>query len=139
MALVILYQEELKEYDFGPGHPFRGDRYEIFPQFLKENLAENGNYRVVKADPASDENLQLICQQEYLDFSQGYYKAANSGLTYPGEFSRFQSQDNQPIGRPGKIEEAARLVVGQAKAACDLIQEGMTEQAVSIGGGMHHA
>ena len=34
--LTILYREELKEYDFGPGHPFRGDRYEIFPRFLKD-------------------------------------------------------------------------------------------------------
>ena len=139
MAITILYQEDLKEYDFGLGHSFRGDRFEIFPQFLKQNLTANGNYRVVEADPATDGDLQLICQQEYLDFTQGYYKAANLGLTYPGEFSRFQSQDNQPKSQPGKTEEAARLVVGQAKAACDLIQDGTTKKVVSIGGGFHHA
>jgi len=139
MGSVILYREELKEYDFGLGHPFRGDRYEVFPQFLKQRLAENGNYRVFKANTATDEDLQLICQQEYIDFSQGYYKAANLGLTYPGEFYRFQSQDNRPIGPPGKIEEAARLIIGQAKTACDLIQDGKTKNAISIGGGMHHA
>ncbi|HUV43715.1 MAG TPA: histone deacetylase [Dehalococcoidales bacterium] len=139
MAITILYREDLKEYDFGVGHSFRGDRFEVFPQFLKQNLAENGNYRVVEADPATDEDLQLICQQEYLDFTQGYYQAANLGLTYPGEFSRFQSQDNKPKSQPGKTEEAARLVVGQAKTACDLIQDGTTKKAVSIGGGFHHA
>jgi acetoin utilization protein AcuC len=139
MGSIILYREELREYDFGPGHPFRGDRYEIFPQFLKQNLTENGNYRVFEADSAADEDLQLICQQEYIDFSQGYYRAANLGLAYPGEFYRFQSQDNRPIGPPGKIEEAARLIIGQAKAACDLIQDGKTKKAISIGGGMHHA
>lgn len=139
MENIIVYREELKEYDFGPGHPFRGDRYEIFPRFLKQNLPANGNYQVYKADSATDQDLQLICQREYIDFSQGYYKAANLGLTYPGEFSRFQSPDNRPHGRPGKIEEAARLVIGQAKAACDLIQDGETRKAISIGGGMHHA
>jgi len=36
MALAVLYREEPKEYDFGPGHSFRGDRYEVFPQFLKD-------------------------------------------------------------------------------------------------------
>jgi acetoin utilization protein AcuC len=118
MAITILYREELKEYDFGIDHPFRGDRFEVFPRFLKQNLAENGEYRIVRAGPATDEDLQLICQQEYLDFTQGYYRAANLGLTYPGEFSRFQSQDNLP---------------------CDLIQEGRTEKAVCIGGGFHHA
>ena len=27
MTLAILYRDELSDYDFGPGHPFRGDRY----------------------------------------------------------------------------------------------------------------
>ena len=139
MAFIILHREELKEYDFGPEHPFQGDRFEIFPQFLKQNLAADGNYRFVKADPATDEDLQLICQQEYLDFTQGYYREANLGKTFPGDVSRYQSVDNQPKGRPGKTEEAARLVVGQAKAACDLIQDGTTKKAVCIGGGFHHA
>ena len=34
MTIAIIYREELKEYDFGPGHPFRGDRYQMFPKFL---------------------------------------------------------------------------------------------------------
>ena len=103
--ITIFYREELKEYDFGPGHSFQGDRYEVFPQFLRENLAEDENYQIIKAEPASDEDLRLICQKDYIDFSQGYYKAANLGLSYPGSFSRFHSGDNEPIGRPGKLEE----------------------------------
>jgi len=139
MAIGILYQKELKEYDFGPGHPFRGDRYELFPKFLRENLAEDDNYRIVKSNPASDEDLRLICQKDYIDFTKDYYKAANLGLSYLGRFSRFHSEDNRPVGQPGKIEEAARLIVGQAKTACDLIQGGKFKKAVSLGGGMHHA
>jgi len=34
MAIGVLYREELREYDFGPGHPFRGDRYAAFLKFL---------------------------------------------------------------------------------------------------------
>ena len=137
--ITILYREELKEYDYGPGHPFQGDRYDAFRRFLGEKLAENVDYQVLKADPAGDEDLSLICQKDYIDFSQGYYKAANSGLSYPGQFSRFQSQDNEPIGRPGKVEETARLIIGQAKLACDLIQQDKAKKVVSIGGGTHHA
>jgi len=139
MAIAILYQKELKEYDFGPGHPFRGDRYESFPQFLQENLAEDDNYRIVKSNPASDQDLRLICQKDYIDFTKDYYKAVNLGLSYLGRFSQFHSEDNRPIGQPGKIEEAARLIIGQAKMACDLIQGGKFKKAVSLGGGMHHA
>jgi acetoin utilization protein AcuC len=139
MAIGILYQEKLKEYDFGPGHPFRGDRYELLPRFLKENLAEDDNYRMLGSEPATDQDLLLICGKDYIDFTREYYKAANIGLTYPGPFSRFHSGDNMPIGRPGKLEEAARVVIGQAKKACNLVQEGRFKKVVSIGGGLHHA
>ncbi len=139
MAFAILYSQGLKEYDFGPGHPFRGDRYEIFRPFLQKNLPEDDNYKILEAEPASDKDLLLICGKEYIDFTREYYKAASNGLSYPGQASIFQSGDNMPIGRPGKLEEAARLVIGQAKMACDLVSEGTCRKAVSIGGGLHHA
>jgi acetoin utilization protein AcuC len=139
LALGILYQGALKEYDFGPGHPFRGDRYEMFLQYLKDNLAEDDNYRILISNPATDDDLLLICGREYIEFTKEYYKAANLGLSYPGQFFRFHSGDNLPIGRPGKLEEAARLVIGQAKMACDLIQGGKFKKVVSVGGGLHHA
>jgi acetoin utilization protein AcuC len=139
MAIAIIYREELKEYDFGSGHSFRGDRYEIFPKFLKEHIPEDGGYVFLKSEPATDEDLLLISQEEYIEFTKEYYKAANLGLSYPGPFYRFQSQDNLPFSRPGKLEEAARLIVGQAKMACNLVQGGDHKKAVSVGGGMHHA
>ncbi|MDD5083259.1 MAG: histone deacetylase [Dehalococcoidales bacterium] len=139
MKIGILYREEMREYDFGPGHSFRGDRYQVFPQFLRENLPEDDNYRIFKAEPATNEDLRLICQQDYIDFTREYFKAANLGLSYPGQFSQFHSGDNLPIGRPGKLEEAARLIIGQAKLGCDLVQGGKSPKVVSIGGGMHHA
>jgi len=139
MAIGILYREEIKEFDFGPGHPFQGDRFEIFPRFLRENLAEDDNYRIIAAEPASEEDLLLICQREYIDFTREYYKAANLGLSYPGQFYHYHSMDNMPMGRPGKVEEAARLSIGQSKMAGDLVQEGKFQKVVSLGGGMHHA
>lgn len=139
MAVAILYRQELKEYDFGAGHPFQGDRYEIFPKFLTENLPENNNYRFLSAEPATDEDLLLICTKDYIDFTRGYFKAANLGLNYPGRFSQYHSGDNLPISKPGKLEEAARLMIGQAKIAADLVQTGKYEKVVCIGGNMHHA
>jgi acetoin utilization protein AcuC len=139
MAIAILYAEELREYDFGPGHPFRGDRYEIFPRFLRENLAEDDNYRILKSEPATEDDLLRICRRDYIDFTTNFYKAASLGLRYNGGGFRFHSGDNTPIGKPGRLEEAARLIVGQAKLAADLIQGDEFVKAVSIGGGMHHA
>lgn len=138
MVVPILYREELKEHDFGSGHPFGGDRYQIFPRFLKENLSSS-QYRFVKADWAEDKDLALICQKEYIEFVKDYYEAAHAGLTTDSRYSQFLSRDNVPRARPGNLEQAARLIVGQAKSGIDLILEGKTPKAVSLGGGMHHA
>ena len=141
MAIAILYREELKEYDFGPGHPLRGDRFEIFPKFLRESLPEDDNYRFLKAEAATEDDLLLICEQDYIDFTREYFRAANLGLSLSdlGKFFRYHSGDNLPRDRPGKVEEAARFIIGQVKMAADLIQAGKYEKAVCIGGNMHHA
>ena len=139
MAIGIAYREELSEYDFGPGHPFRGDRYPEFYDFLRGHLPEDDNYRTIGADWASDEDLRLICHDDYIQFTREYYKAANLGLQYGGYFHQYHSGDNVPLGKPGKIEEAARLVVGQAKKAADVVQAGEFQKVVCIGGGLHHA
>ena len=139
MTIAILYREELKEYDFGPGHPFRGDRYEVFPRFLREKLEPQGHYEFLSASGATDADLSLICQREYIEFTGNYYKPTNLGLDYDHRFHQFHTDDNRPVGQPGKLEEAARLIVGQAKKACDLIGAGRFKKVVSLGGGLHHA
>lgn len=139
MSLPILYREELKEYDFGPGHPFRGDRYQIFTKFLKEKIPSRQHYKFWEADWADESDLLLICDKDYIEFTTTYYKLANLGLDYNSRFFLYHTGDNRPVGRPGKIEEAARLVIGQAKKGCDLIATGQFSKVVSLGGGLHHA
>lgn len=139
MTIAILYREELKEYDFGPGHPFRGDRFQIFPEFLSRRLKPDSHYVFLKAEPATDADLRRICLADYIDFAREYYRAANLGNEDDSRFFQYFSLDNHPIGKPGKVEEAARLVVGQAKFAVDLVQSGKYKKAVSVGGGLHHA
>ena len=139
MTIPIIYREELREYDFGPGHPFRGDRYDVFPQYLRQKLVEGKDYRFIKAEPANDDDLRLICHQDYIDFCRNYYRAAHLGLDYQGDVTRFISPDNIPRGRPGKLEEAARLIIGQVKLAADLVAGGESPKVVVLGGGLHHA
>ena len=139
MPLAILYSPELKEYDFGPGHPFRGDRYRAFHRFLRQNLPPDNNYEFLEAEPATDEDLLRICDREYIDVTREYFQAAYLNRVYPSNFYQFQSGDNLPVGNPGKVEEAARLVVGEAKKACDLVESGAYAKVVAVGGGLHHA
>ncbi|MBN1644402.1 MAG: hypothetical protein JW856_06260 [Dehalococcoidales bacterium] len=139
MTIAILYREELKEYDLGLGHPLHSRRYQEFIKFLASRLKANGNYKIIKADWATDEQLLRICDRDYINFTKQYYSLANLGLPPEGDFFQYQSLDNLPSGRPGKVEEAARLIIGQAKLAADLVQTNKYKKAVSLGGGLHHA
>ncbi|MFA5307858.1 MAG: histone deacetylase [Dehalococcoidales bacterium] len=140
MTAAILYRDELTEYDFGTGHPFRSDRYVNFMRFLQQQLPAGEHYRVIAAEPALVDDLLKICDEDYISFNKEYYHAAAAGWTaYFEDFSHYQSPDNKPLGAPGNLEEGARLIVGQAKAAADLVQSGQYKKAVSVGGGMHHA
>ncbi|NLE95059.1 MAG: hypothetical protein GX600_05180, partial [Dehalococcoidia bacterium] len=141
MTVSILYREELREYDFGIGHPFRGDRYEIFPKVLRQHVIPDGHYRFIVADICSEDDLRLICSQEYIDFSREYFGAASRGEVYSRsmEFPRFHSLDNLPRGRPGKLEVASRMMIGQVKKASQLVMEDGEEIVICIGGNLHHA
>ncbi len=136
---AIIFSDGLNQYDFGEGHPFRGDRYEMFSEFLLENLSGSGIYDLLQAEPATDEDLLRICSREYIDFTREYFNSAETALQTTGSFTRFHSTDNAPRNNHGKLEEAARLIIGQAKLACDLVSEGEYKKVISIGGGLHHA
>ena len=135
----IIFSKGLREYDFGEGHPFRGDRYQIFQKFLSESLPAAGRYDLMGAEPVSDRELLKIGSQEYIDFSRNFFNAQESSHQITGSFSRFQSGDNIPKNHHGRLEDAARLIIGQAKQACDLISSGDYDKVISIGGGLHHA
>ena len=134
---AILFRKEINEYDFGEGHPFHGRRGEDFLNFFKEKLKID--FPILKAEKANDKDLLLICEKEYIEFTKKYFEAKNKGEEFDGRFFFYHSADNLPIGKPGKIEEAARYIVGQAKMAVDLIMEGKFKKVISIGGGLHHA
>ena len=135
----IIFSDGLSEYDFGEGHPFRGNRYQIFRKFLIESFPGEGRYDLLETEPASDEELLKICSQEYIDFTRNFFNPEEPPHRITDSFSRFHSGDNVPREHHGRLEEAARLIIGQAKQACDLVSSDEYKKVISIGGGLHHA
>jgi acetoin utilization protein AcuC len=136
-SFAFLFRKEINEYDFGEGHPFHGRRGEDFLKFFKEKTKID--FPVLKAKKATDKDLFLICEKDYIGFTKIYFEAKSEGKDFNGRFFLYHSADNLPIGKPGKIEEAARYIVGQAKLAAELVMEGKYKKVISIGGGLHHA
>ncbi len=134
----ILYSRELKDYDFGPGHPFRGDRYQRFIDYFNMTLKETGKFEVVtRDDAASDSELSLAHEKDYI---QALQEASRGKLV--SNLWRYISGDNvNPRTRrfPTGIERAARVIVKNAILSCDLVHAGQYEKAICLGGGLHHA
>jgi acetoin utilization protein AcuC len=141
MSVTIIYNNEVSEYDFGIGHPFRSIRYKLFFNYLKEKLREGIDYQILQAQPVTDEDLLLICSKEYIDYVKNFYESAYNGeINYLVALSsNFISIDNIPGENPGNIEKAARFIIGQMRLACDLIEGKDYKKIFSIGGGLHHA
>lgn len=132
----ILFQDLLVEYDFGKDHPFNGDRFKNFPLVLEENL-EKGDYQLLEAEPVSKKELFRVADENYVEFTRDFFNSPEKERD-SSNFDRYHSRDNFPGRRSGKLEKAARGVLGQAKEASDLVA-GESRKAISIGGGFHHA
>jgi acetoin utilization protein AcuC len=129
MTLAIAYSDKMKGYDFGPGHPFRGDRYARFMDLLRQKVSST-DFEVVDPRHASDEELLLVHDRDYLDF----LRSGRARTWSPGQ--EFLSPDT-PL-QPG-LEEAARLIVGAALTAAEISWTGRPAHSVGVGGGLHHA
>jgi len=138
MKTIIIYSNELKNYDFGEGHPFRSDRFEKFLELFREKLGKDERFKLIEnITLATDGELKLWHSKDYIKAM----KDASQGKTVSNLF-RFISGDNvNPSTKklPQGIEEGARAVVKNSLLAIDYIQQRKTEKAVSIGGGLHHA
>jgi acetoin utilization protein AcuC len=124
--VAIVYHDGMAGYDFGRGHPFRGDR---FPKFIKlledQGLLSDPRVKLIEPEPADDDVLGLIHPREYIEEAE---RRAALFLPLSGD---------TPL-RPGIIE-AARLIAGASVKAGELVVEGNTKAAEGVGGGLHHA
>lgn len=134
--LSILFRKEMRGYDFGEGHPFRGSRFSFFLRDLKKQF-DSIDYEIVESGPAELEDLLMIADKDYIEFTANFFNSEKINVKN-SEFNEYHSRDNLPRNDSGRLEEIARLVVGQAKEASELVIDGH-EIAISVGGGFHHA
>ncbi len=163
MSIAILYNPEIQNYDFGPGHAFRGDRFVSFFQAYQDVFGADRDFQVIRHEElAWDEELRLLHTPDYINIMKAASLADDepADLNWPflgyanrsewgpkvgpsrQSLSVYVSQDNldPATGRlPAGIEQAARAVVKNSMLAVDTVQQGRAEKAVGIGGGLHHA
>jgi len=126
MTVHIAYNDNIKAYDFGYGHPFRGDRYANFMNLFRELVTD---FEIVEPEYASDEALLLVHDRAYIDYLDRPHTAR-----WTSSFD-YLSPDT-PL-TPG-IARAARLLVGTSLAAT-VFAWNNKKHCIGTGGGLHHA
>lgn len=124
--VVISFHKKFKQYDFGEGHPFRGDRFVKAMKFFEsQNLF--GLSKIVRIEPesATKEDLLRVHDESYVNL---ICRLAKENGSYDIE---------TPVSL--KILEALLLIVGGAMNCGQAIFERKAKRAISIGGGHHHA
>ena len=124
--IAIVYHDEIAGYDFGPGHPFRGDRFRRFMDLIEDRgLLSDPRVELVEPDAATDDDLRLVHSDEYIE-----EVVSRSGLFLP-------ISGDTPLSP--SIVKSARLIVGTSLRAGELVASGAVEVAEGVGGGLHHA
>ncbi len=126
MKVGITYHEKFSQYDLGPGHPFRGDRFaNVLRLFEDQGLLRLPNIIVLSPEAISREFLLKVHDREYVDL---IFRLAETSRPYDME---------TPVSP--QILEAALLIIGGAVVAGRVIYEGGVGRAVALGCGYHHA
>ncbi len=120
--MKFVYDESIASYDFGPKHPFRGDRFPSFIEFImdrREHLEIVGYV----GDPPSWEDLVAVHSPGYLEFLRAKSKSGYGMVSL-----------DTPAFK-GMWEAALSMVHSSLSAVRIALEEGMSAGF----GGAHHA
>jgi len=122
----VTYHEKFGQYDLGPGHPFRGDRFVNAVRFFEEQgLFRLPHVSVLRPKPVTKEDLLRVHDENYVNL---IYRLAEIGKPYDME---------TPVSP--QILEAVQLIIGGAIEAGRAVYEGEISRGVALGCGYHHA
>ncbi len=126
MRLGIAFHEKYKLYDFGPGHPFRGKRFEDAMRFFEEQgLLKSPNVSILKPKPAEVADLMRAHSRSYIDL---IFEFAEKRRAYDLD---------TPVSP--SILEGSLHIMGGALRTGEALFRGEIDRGVCLGGGLHHA
>jgi len=127
-TLGVVYGEEFQQYDFGPTHPLKPTRLKLtFELMNATGLLHSPNVKVTKPRYATDEELGLFHNSDYLEFVKGM-SSLGRGFLDSGDTPAFKG-----------CYEASALATGASLTAVEQVMSGQVTHAMNISGGLHHA
>jgi len=126
LKVGVTYHEKFGQYDFGPDHPFRGDRFVNAMHFFEEQgLFRLPQVTVLKPRPVTKQDLLRVHDETYVNL---IYRLAETSKPYDVE---------TPVSP--QILEATQLIVGGAIEVGSAVCNNEISRGVALGCGYHHA
>ena len=145
-TLHVAWDDQLADYDFGPGHPMAPLRLKLTMELARAfGLGWQDGVSIEVPSTASDAELELIHDPAYIAMVRLAGRPA--GLARGGPPAREMTErallmhglgtEDDPVF-PG-MHEASAMVVGATLAAARAVWTSAAQHGVSIAGGLHHA
>lgn len=128
----VVFDDELTQYDFGPGHPMAPVRVDLTMRLARSlGVLDLPGLDLVPAPTASDDELTLIHDRDYIE-------AVRAASEDPHDnFERGLGTDDNPVFKG--MHEASAHIVGATLDAARRVWSGDVVHAANISGGLHHA
>ena len=134
-TLHVAWDEQLTEYDFGPGHPLAPVRVELTMELARAfGVLTAAQVSVTAPSPATDAELELVHNADYIAVVR---RAGGPAGPDPSVLRFGLGTQDDPVF-PG-MHEASALVAGATLAAARAMWSGSAQHAANIAGGLHHA
>lgn len=128
---LLMWDEAVTKYDFGPGHPMDPVRLALTMGLVRA-FGLDRELEVRAGRPAGDSTLRLVHREDYVDAVREV--SADPGVA-DGSYGLGTTDDPAFHG----MHEASALIAGQSVAAAEAIWRGEAGHAVNFAGGLHHA
>jgi acetoin utilization protein AcuC len=133
-SVLVVWDDALLAYDFGPGHPMQPVRLELTAALCHGlGLFEAPGVALHVPQIASDTTLELVHTPDYL---AAVRRAPEDVIGRLGLRYGLGTSDTPAF--PGMHEASARIVGGSVAGGL-AVWEGRTQHAVNFAGGLHHA
>ena len=133
-SVVLVWSEELLNYDLGATHPMAPGRLEFTMALARDlDVLAAGTLRIAAPRPASSDVLQLVHDPAYVAAVRA---AVPDDSAHLHDAFGLGGEDN-PIFEG--MHEASALVTGATMDAAIAVRTGEALHAVNLAGGLHHA
>lgn len=132
--MAFVWDDELRHYDFGPGHPLSPIRTVLAYKLIESlHILEQPNCRILgDVALATDDELLRVHDPAFIKS----VKLASEGTGYR-DLARGLGTDDVPVFEGMHV--ASARVCGASIAAARAIHDGSALHAVNIAGGLHHS